>query len=261
MASPETRSHPQASNAVALVPSPPFNAKLNHVPRILWPRRRNKSAHTSQFCLLDCLDNSIHSPSFGGKMAAMLRRLFAFIAVLSAMIFLAVAACGVRQHFASDQFHIYRWDPSTRSYSEIYIGSQEGSFGAHCESTKALASDNTAIVQWRARPSNMRIVHDSFPPGWTNEGPLVWGDHYYSTPSFGINRNGLSECWTLEFRLELALIVFAALPGLWGAVWLRRRLRRLSLATRGFAVVADSATGAVDPPQAAEMMPSRSPRM
>ena len=194
-------------------------------------------------------------------MAAMLRRLFAFIAVLSAMIFLAVAACGVRQHFASDQFHIYRWDPSTRSYSEIYIGSQEGSFGAHCESTKALASDNTAIVQWRARPSNMRIVHDSFPPGWTNEGPLVWGDHYYSTPSFGINRNGLSECWTLEFRLELALIVFAALPGLWGAVWLRRRLRRLSLATRGFAVVADSATGAVDPPQAAEMMPSRSPRM
>src|SRR2546423_8965458 len=129
MASPETRSHPQASNAVAVVPSPPFNAKLNHVPRILRPHRRNKSAHTSKFCLLVCLDNSIHSASFGGKIAAMLRPLFAIIAVLSAMIFLAVAACGVRQHFSSDQFHIYPWDPSARSYSEIHIRSQEDEFG------------------------------------------------------------------------------------------------------------------------------------
>jgi hypothetical protein len=168
----------------------------------------------------------------------MLRRAFTIIAVLSASVFVALAGCIVRQHFASDHFHIYHWNPSTRNYTEInfYLGGQY--FGAHVESTTALASDDTSIIQWRAGPSNLRFVHDAWPAGTRNDGPLLWGDHYRSTPSFGINQHGLSDCWTLQFRLELALVLFAVVP----AIWALGRLRRWrSLAARGFAVVGDSA--------------------
>jgi len=191
----------------------------------------------------------------------MLRRAFGIIAGLSLAIFLAFAGCGVRQQFANDQFHVYRWNPSTRSYSEYYFGSHGGDFGAHCESTTALASDNTAIVQWRARPSNLRIVHAAYRLGGRDEGPLVWGDHYYSTPSFGINQNGLAENWTLEFRLEGALFLFAIVPGIWGAMWLRRwRLARQSRRARGFAVVAASAGGDEDAVDVAQEMRARTGR-
>jgi hypothetical protein len=191
----------------------------------------------------------------------MLRRAFGILAGLSLIIFLAFAACGVRQQFANDQFYIYRWNPSTRSYSEYYFGWHAGNLGAHYESTTALASDNTAIVQWRARPSNLRIVHEAYGLGGRDEGPLVWGDHYYSTPSFGINQNGLAENWTLEFRLEGALFLFAIVPLIWGAMWLRRwRLARQSRKARGFAVVAASKVGDVDAENVAEEMPVRSGR-
>src|SRR5882672_5652598 len=87
------------------------------------------------------------------RIAAMLRRVFAIIAVLSAMGFVAFVGLGIRQHFAIDQFHIYRWNPSTRRYTQIFIGWDRDNFGVHTESTTALASDDTSVIRSKAGPS------------------------------------------------------------------------------------------------------------
>jgi hypothetical protein len=185
-----------------------------------------------------CGDNS----SFG-KMAAMLRRVFAIIAVLSAMVFAAFVGCGIRQRFANDVFDFNHWNPSTRNYTHVLLVWHGHNFVVHSESTTLSASDNPAIVLARVGPSNRRLVHIAYPPAAGGPAPLLWGDHYRSTPSMGINQRGLSDCWTLLFRLEVALVVFAVLPGIWGAMRLRRMIGRRA---RGFAVVADAGAGAVD---------------
>jgi len=166
----------------------------------------------------------------------MLRRAFAIIAVLSAIVLAAFVACGIRQTFAIDHFHFFGWNPSTRNYTQISFYSDGYYFSAHYELTNALASDNTSVIQTKVGPSNWRLVHGAWVAGGRQDGPLLWEDHYRSTPSIGINQMGLSDCWTLQFRLELALGVFAVLPGIWAGMWLRRLIRRRSLATRGFAV-------------------------
>jgi len=181
------------------------------------------------------------------RIAAMLRRVFAIIAVLSAMGFVAFVGLGIRQHFAIDQFHIYRWNPSTRRYTQIFIGWDRDNFGVHTESTTALASDDTSVIRSKAGPSNLKIVHDVFPLGPPPYySPWLWGDHFHSTPSMGINQMGLSDCWSLLFRLEVALGVFGVLPGIWMGLWVRRWSRRRALGARGFAVVGGSGSGAVD---------------
>ena len=176
----------------------------------------------------------------------MLRRAFGIIAVLSAIVFAAFVACGIRQRFDSDHFHFFRWNPSTRSYTEISFYSQGYYVSAHYESTNALASDDTSVIQTKVGPGNWRLLHRAWGAGGRQDGPLVWGDHYRSTPSIGINQMGLSDCWTLQFRLEFAVVVFAIVPGIWVGMWLRQWIRRRSMAARGFAVVSDSATGTVD---------------
>jgi hypothetical protein len=146
-------------------------------------------------------------------MAAMLRRAFAIIAVLSAIVFAAFAGCGIRQHFANDVFDFDHWNPSTRNYTQILLVWHGHNFVIHSESTTLSASDDPAIVLARVGPSNRRLVHIAYPPAAGGNGPLLWGDHYHSTPNFTKNRTGLSDCWTLQFRLELALVVFAVVPG------------------------------------------------
>jgi len=81
------------------------------------------------------------------KLKTILR--WAFLTAMSslAVVFVALAVCMVRQHFASDDFQIYRWNPSTRGYTEIVLGWRGHSFFVHSESTTALASDNTSVIE------------------------------------------------------------------------------------------------------------------
>jgi hypothetical protein len=169
----------------------------------------------------------------------MLRRARAVVAFVSAMLFVAMAICFVRAQFAHDDFRVLRWNPATRNFTDVRISHRTAGLFIHAESTTASALDNTSVVLAMVGPSNMRFVHDVWPPS-AGDSPFLWADHYRSTPTVGINQSGLSNCWTLEFRYELALIVFAVFPTLWGADLLRRLLRRRASARRGFAVVPDA---------------------
>jgi hypothetical protein len=167
----------------------------------------------------------------------MMRRAFTVVAFLSASIFVVIAACFVRQQFGEDHFSVFRWDPSTRVVTDFQLSLQSGGIYAHGESTTALPSDDTSAVQAKAGTSNSRFVHDVSPPTRGSEWPLLWADHYRCTPDLGINRNGLANCWTLEFRCDAALVLFSLCPIVWALPRIRRVIGRRSAAARGFAVI------------------------
>jgi hypothetical protein len=171
------------------------------------------------------------------KCAAMLRRTFAFVAILSVVAFVAVAVCAIREHFASDDFGIISWNPATRQVREFRMSWREGGVSTHTESTIALASDNISLIRAKAGAFNLRFVHDSFVRSSWIDCPILWGDHYRCTPLLGVNRNGLSDCWTLEFRLNWALAALAVLPLLWVCNYIQRVVQRRRCAAPGFAVI------------------------
>jgi hypothetical protein len=90
--------------------------------------------------------------------------------------------------------------------------------------------------------ANRRVVHRTWPADAAMDFPWLWADHYRSTPSIGINQSGLSDCWTLELRIETAVIVFGVAPTIWTTFTLRRWRRNRA---RGFAVVLPSSESSV----------------
>jgi hypothetical protein len=81
-------------------------------------------------------------------------------------------------------------------------------------------------------------MHRRWPSG-PSATSFLWGDHYHTTSVAGINASGTTECWTLHFRYELPLTVFAILPTAWVVTWALRRRRRAS--RRGFSLELPSA--------------------
>jgi len=167
----------------------------------------------------------------------MLRRAFAIGALVSTIGLAAMAICLIRGHFAYDDFHLLRWNPSTLTYTEMRFDSEAGEILAHLETTTALSSDNTAAIQANVGPSDVRLVHSVWPPTTGSDWPVLWADHYRCTPSVGINVNGLSNCWTLEFRCDTAAAFLALLPACWAVKRIRRLMRGRQPAARGFPVI------------------------
>jgi len=148
-----------------------------------------------------------------------------------------MAICLVRGHFAYDDFHLLRWNPSTLNYTEMRFDSEAGEILAHLETTTALPSDNTAVIQANVGPSNLRLIHTVYPPPPVSDWPVLWGDHFRCTPSIGINVRGLSNCWTLEFRCDIAAAFLALLPAFWAVKWIHRMVQGRQPAARGFPVI------------------------
>jgi hypothetical protein len=177
---------------------------------------------------------SISSPLNGW--VPMPRRIFQFITFVSTTAFLLVALCIVRQHFAGlDVFKMFFWNPSTRTYTEVAIYFDDGGFTSHVERTKAIASDDTSVAQARAGNSNIHFTHDRRRPYNGSGRPIVWGDHFWSTPLPDIKMNGATEWWTLEFSRGALLALFGFLPLLTWTWKIIRHWRRVS--RRGFDVV------------------------
>jgi hypothetical protein len=168
---------------------------------------------------------------------SILRRLYPAIALSSAAIFFALIACFVRAHFTTDRFLWFIWNPRTRTFTQIRLRHASQGMIFHSESTTALPSDNTAYIQAMVGPSNALLVHTQMPLGLLNGFPLLWGDHYQSTPTSGINKSGVADCWDFQFRYELPLAMFALLPTIWAAQWYWRYRRRKRDGARGFDVI------------------------
>jgi hypothetical protein len=164
-------------------------------------------------------------------------RLYASFALLSTVALLVVGYCLVRTWRASDEYQIASWDPSNRTFTATRVRIDRGGILLHSDSTTALPSDNTAPLVAMAGPTNRRVVHRVWPAGPSANGPWLWTDHYRSTPSVGINTSGLSDCWTLEFRVETTLILFSIVPAAWTITSLRRWQKNRAIGTRGFAVM------------------------
>ena len=171
------------------------------------------------------------------RTARIRRRVFAFAAILSAAAFIAAGCCFIRAWRVSDDWGIASWNPSSRTFTVTRVILARDRVFAHRESTTALPGDSVAHLAPAAGPPYRRVVHLVGPGRAIPSGPWLWADHYRSTPTVGINRSGLSDCWTLEFRLETALIAFALVPAVWTIVALRRWQKTRALNARGFAVV------------------------
>jgi hypothetical protein len=163
--------------------------------------------------------------------------MFALLALVSAAAFVAAGCCLVRTWCATDDWHISSWNPSARTLIATQVGIRRGGIILHWERTKALPSDNVLAIVAAVGPANRRVVHRVWPGNSGAEGPWLWGDHYRATPGVGINASGLSDRWTLQFRVETMLILFAIVPGLWTITSLRRWRRNRASGPRGFAVV------------------------
>jgi hypothetical protein len=178
------------------------------------------------------------------KISRMARRTFTSIAVLSALLFLAVAVCFVRQYFVRDDLYFFRWNPTTKRFTETRLLMNASGFMLHSEATTARPVDNTAGVFALAGPANSRVVHVTWPARPTPDTAYFWFDHYRCTPANGLNQSGLSDCWTVQARCELPLALFATCPLLWAVPRIIRAIRTRSAAARGFAVIADSGANA-----------------
>src|SRR4051812_25952503 len=90
------------------------------------------------------------------NLAGILRWVFGIFVVLSAIVFLAMGACWVRQCFANDYFYFYRWNPATRGYTQIRFGWHGRYCGIHGESATALATDDTSVIRSKLGGGNVR---------------------------------------------------------------------------------------------------------
>jgi hypothetical protein len=171
------------------------------------------------------------------RTARITRRLYGLVALVSAAAFIAAGYCLVRTSQASDDWQMSSWNPATRTFVETRLGIRRGGIVLHSESTTALPSDNVSLLVASVGPTNRRVVHSVWPGAPSADGPWLWGDHYRSTPSVGINTSGLSDCWTLQFRVETMLILFAIVPAVWTITSWRRWRKNRAIGARGFAVV------------------------
>jgi hypothetical protein len=156
---------------------------------------------------------------------SLLSAAFFVAAMISAIGFAAAAVCYARQFYATDVIHYLRWNPSTMTLTEAGATFGHGGVNFRLDSTTALPTDNTASVRAMVGLSNSSLTHRRWPgglPSWDR--PVLWGDHFRSTPSVGINATGLSDCWTLQFRFDAAMALFAILPALWTVMRVRRAL-------------------------------------
>jgi hypothetical protein len=170
----------------------------------------------------------------------MLRRAYQFLTFVSALACACMAFCFVRSHFASDHFHCYRWNSSAYAFTDSWLALQEGGIFIHSETTGASATDNPSTVRTLAGISDSQIVHHAWPPGLGSSCPILWGDHYRSSPSPSLGLSGMSNCCTVEFRCDFALVFFSLLPASWIVKTLRARALRSQV--RGFAVLDSSLT-------------------
>ncbi len=166
----------------------------------------------------------------------MLRRTIQIATLLSALIFIAMALCIIRCHFANDEFQVFRWNPATRTFTEARIHLLGIEVLANLAKTTALPSDNISPIRTRIGSANFLVVHNVWPPA-PDQCPLFWANHFRCTPTCGINTNGLSNCWTIIFRTDAALFLAAILPTVW-VIKQIRNVRQIQLASiRGFPVL------------------------
>jgi hypothetical protein len=144
----------------------------------------------------------------------------------STLLFATFTVVFTRAQFTSDDLTLLRWNPATRTYSETHIRIRANGLSLHTESTTATPSDNTSTITASLAPSNLRLTHFTWPVAPRDASPLLWADHYRTTPTIGINPTGLSNCYTLQFRHELPLILSAIFPAIWLYKTLKRRLIR-----------------------------------
>jgi hypothetical protein len=166
----------------------------------------------------------------------MFRRIFTAATFLSAVAFAGMALCVVRAHFAHDVFRAFRWNPSTRLYTEICVDAVGGGIHADANRTTVLATDNTAAIQALAGPFGTHFTHEGFPPAWTDR-PVIWADYFRSTPWNRLNQHGLASCWVLEFRCDWAVFFLCPLPAIWAVKWFASLTHRRRMAARGFPVI------------------------
>jgi hypothetical protein len=150
---------------------------------------------------------------------------FFVAAMISAIAFVTAAVGYVRQFYATDVIQYLRWNPSTLTFTESGATFGRGGVNLRLDSTTALPTDNLAAVRAMVGLSNSLLTHRQWPgglPSWDR--PVLWGDHFRCTPSVRINVNGLSDCWTLQFRFDAAMALFAILPATWVVLCVRRAL-------------------------------------
>ena len=109
-------------------------------------------------------------------------------------------------------------------------GSNSGGIWVHRESTTALASDNTSVLG----AAGTRVVHAVGPATGDAGCPIFWAVHCRRTPDVGINVNGLTECWAVQFRCNTAFVFFALLPAIWTVMHVGKRVRSPA---RGFPII------------------------
>src|SRR4051794_23211280 len=115
------------------------------------------------------------------KIARILRRGSTLVAFLSAIAFLALAGCFIRQRFVCDEFHLLRWNPATQSITEARLLLSENGLLVHAESITALPSDDVAAIRAKVWASNLRFAHVGYPPQNALYRPYLWCDHHRST--------------------------------------------------------------------------------
>jgi hypothetical protein len=162
---------------------------------------------------------------FQRRRSSLISAAFFIAATISAIGCIAVTVGYARQFFVTDVFHYLRWNPTTMRYTVAEATFAGGGVSMHSESTTALATDNTSKIRAIVGPSNAQLTHRRWPGSpalWDR--PVLWGDHYRCTPSIGVNVNGLSDCWSLQFRFDALMGALAILPMLWMVMRVRRAL-------------------------------------
>ncbi|MDB5297822.1 MAG: hypothetical protein JWO31_3805 [Phycisphaerales bacterium] len=159
-------------------------------------------------------------------------------AFASTVALLATLALVALSRWRSDEWQLTRWDATSRTLTEGRLAIRRGGVVLHAESTNALPGEDATRVAATAGPTNQRVVHLTL-SGSGERGPWLWRDRYRTTSTVGINSSGLTDAWTLQFRLVAVLLIVAILPLAWTFALLRAYMRVLQ--ARGFPVIAPEA--------------------